>query len=226
MNYKTLITIGVPIFISACALGVSIYQALSTRKHQRLLAKPKLFIAFTHDDIPREICKLANDYQRDEGYFTQYELLLKNWGAGVAYITKFLVKYDGTVLKNNIPELVLRIQNMLGLPPIAVKVERKDCTYPFAIANNETEILFKIGLNRPVLENLNHGGTVIKKKAITSLENLTRIEIEYESIYGEKFKFYYPEKRRTGRSILSRLWDKIKPSNLPASSNLSHNQAS
>ena len=74
------------IFIAGCVLGVTIWQGLQNRKHNRLSVRPLL------------MSLLSN---KIEGGIRYYEVTLVNHGVGPAIIKDFILKFNGEKVSIN-----------------------------------------------------------------------------------------------------------------------------
>ncbi len=79
-------------FIAVCALGVTVWQGMETRKHNRLSVRPFLVLRITEEKIDE---KKPN---------VEIKFIIANNGSGSAFIKKFIGKIDGEKFAESDPK--------------------------------------------------------------------------------------------------------------------------
>ncbi len=148
--------------IALCALGLTIWQAFLSRKHNKLTVKPYLT---TWSTI------LADEYF--------YQIDLMNNGVGPALIQSFRVFIDNEELSGTESELIDRAIKML-FPKTGYNSYNSFLSKGYMMAAKDKHELIKIkfsDISKLKFEDVEHAYKRI------------RILIEYESIYNEKHIF-------------------------------------
>ena len=148
------------IIIAVVALVVAVWQGVITRRHNRLSVTPYLVVA----------CMVKSRKP-------QIELSLANRGLGPALIRKIRVKIDGEYVSNNV-DLWLEHLKTLDIP-----WEYSQVDFPHEgsfIAADSKQSLLVVEINNDNFNSL---------ELYKQLKERFQIEIDYESIYGEEYKF-------------------------------------
>jgi hypothetical protein len=152
------------IIVALCAFGVAVYQAYATRRHNRLSVRPHL-VVFT-------------ERHNDNGK-GKFAVTLRNSGLGPAIIRSYgallhdepLSTRDGMVIKNTVSKVIGRDAPHVGFHRL-VKGD--------SVAKDQEMTLLSIAFACPTPPEY--------QAVMKSLDRLSAA-IEYQSIYGEKFKY-------------------------------------
>ena len=145
--------------IAFCALGLTIWQACITRKHNRLSVTPHL-TTWTHSD------KAKNLYA--------FELL--NNGIGPALINNFQIQVDGQPIVGEGTEPIEKALKIL-FPQYQYSSWQSFVSKGYMMSAKETRNLVTIQF---------HGEKIPKPEEIEHAKKRARVLIEYESIYKDK----------------------------------------
>ncbi len=148
------------IIVAIAAIGISVWQGMDNRRHNRLSVRPKLQIIFRADP------------QGDAGF------IVRNDGLGPANIKRFDVKLDDKLLDKVSFRAVLDLARIMGLDSLPMDFD------PIV---NTTTIL--PGDQARILTFLKGEGSNMKLVLDSMNVYLSRIDLdlEYESMYGESF---------------------------------------
>ena len=164
---QNIIAVGITI-ISLCALIVSILQTRVLQEERELMREYSRASVWPHLDF------MANKaYNKNDGTLTQLSFNLSNNGVGPAIITDVKVSYNDSIAKNwwnlfEIMEIPDSIETFIGNNIFNDRV----------IKIGETVKILNLDNNLPLANAFFERGTGFS------------IEIYYESIYGEKWKYY------------------------------------
>jgi hypothetical protein len=164
LNWQVITGIATAV-IALCALALSIWQGMQTRRHNRLSFRPHL-TPWTNRDA-------------EKGFYT---IELINNGIGPALIEEFLVKVDGKVISGQGVEPIEK-----GLKIIFPNLEYKSLLGYVAkgysmVAKEKVTIVAIQFLKQPfpTLEFMDRAS------------NRVSLDIPYKSFYGEQFHFHFP----------------------------------
>ncbi|EFP95655.1 hypothetical protein [Vibrio caribbeanicus] len=148
--------------IALCALCFTVWQGLLTRKHNRISYKPHLTV-WSHNEL-------------QEGVFA---LDVINNGLGPAVIKKFDISVDGEVIEDKGPALVESTVNKIFLG------KRFTANYQFMGSS------YVMGAKEccRVLDIKFEGTEIPAPKEFEQAIKRTRLEIHYQSFYGDSFYF-------------------------------------
>lgn len=157
------------VVIAVASLGVSAYVAWATREHNRLSMRPLL--------------KLSTTFVAE----TTAGLTLTNSGPGPARIISSKLWFGdeeiGTFNQPNVHEFPIRLvqERLLDFRPHAATLGG----HPYLATGGQQFLLSVDRYNKGV-----HG------RFARLIEEQLRLEIQYESIYGERFTATYPDRER------------------------------
>jgi len=150
------------VIIATCALGVTIWHGIQTRRHNRLSVLPHLA-----------------SWKHFEGSKNHYSVELSNNGVGPALIKTFKIEVDGKPIIGEDSEPIEKALKIL-FPRLKYDAKHAALSKGYMMTAKEkiqiVDIIF-FGDNVPKPEEVNHA---IKR---------TRLAVSYESIHGESFKF-------------------------------------
>ncbi len=155
------------VVIAICAIVVSIWYGVQTRKHNKLSCKPHL-ITWTHSE-------------NDQAYY--YVEVINN-GLGPALIEKFTLKVDGEVMPGERTEPIDNALKKL-FHGLNYQSYRAFLGKGHAMAAQEKRKIIEIKFSRPVP----------KPEFVEETFNRGDIEIAYKSFYGESFLLSTEEER-------------------------------
>lgn len=143
--------------IALCALGVSIWQGILTRQHQRKSVTP--LISLSHNALNYETI----------------EICIQNNGLGPAIITNYAISINGKKTIINTEHDLYAFINNLGLGKVEAVIFVPNKGSYIAVGNQIVLISIKL------LE------STVNHEELRELLFNCEPEIEYESIFGEKF---------------------------------------
>ena len=150
--------------IALCALGVSLYQVIATRKHNRLSVKPHLTSFVTRDLQPGK---------------GRVAFTLINKGLGPAVIRAFVSTLDGHPIAIGVPrEQELILKRLLGDRPFDFSMSTLESGY--ALSKDERKDV--LTLQFPAANQTEFDGVMAQ------LDRLS-LRVEYASMYDEEFVF-------------------------------------
>jgi len=155
------------IIISKTSLNLSIYHSKKIREHYRLSVKPDLCF----DNCEQSIDGLTMG------------VMLKNSGIGPAIITKYKLKWNEEQEYEGLRDIYIFLNSKLG-PQNKFKINYVVPNPPCTIAINGEFWLFGLKDEFKTEEN-----TKLFGNFLYSID----IFLEYESMYGEKFKYSWRE---------------------------------
>ena len=150
------------VIVASCAIIISIWQGMVSRKHNRMSVRPHL-TTWRHSEPSK-------------GY---YQVDLINNGIGPALIEKFCVTIDGKVLPG-IELDVIEMAVKILFPNTLYTLSKAYVGSGYAMAPKERCTILSVqfmGNTVPSLETVEH-----------ALLRRADLEITYTSFYGEKFK--------------------------------------
>ncbi|MCE5319170.1 MAG: hypothetical protein LLG04_17635 [Parachlamydia sp.] len=153
------------VIIAITALGVSIWQGIETRKHNRLSVRPHL--VFLTDFSPQD---------------SELGIYIKNNGVGPAYIKDVEISVNGKVIPNSSCNWK-SILNSLNIPDLAPWMEWLCFNEGASIKNDEV-----IGLLTVKRENITKEKFESLKKAISQIDIQIRYVSSYEDCFSLKYK--------------------------------------
>lgn len=147
------------VVIAFCALGLSIWQGVLARKHNRLSFRPHLSWMINSD--------------AEKGF---YSVELINNGIGPAIIENFSVKVDGKLISGDGTE---KIENALKIvfPNLPYKANHSVLAKGYSMAPKEQCTVFAVQFLCKVPS----------KEFVDHAINRSNLEIPYKSFYGERF---------------------------------------
>ena len=150
--------------IALCALALSIWQGMQTRKHNRLSVMPHL--------------TTKTDRDVEKGF---YSIKVINNGIGPALIEEFLVKVDGKVISGQGPELIEKVLQML-FPGFPYKSKQGYVSKDHSMAVKDIVTIVNIQFYErfPPLEFMDRAS------------NRVSFDILYKSFYGKQFHLQFP----------------------------------
>lgn len=146
--------------IALCALGLTIWQARITRKHNMLSVTPHL-TTWSHTDKANHV----------------YEIELLNNGIGPAFIENFEIQVDGQPIVGEGYEPIEKALKVL-FPHYEYTSHQSFVACGYSMAATEVRSLVAIQFR---------GGSVPKPEEVDHAAKRVRLLIEYSSIYGEFF---------------------------------------
>lgn len=150
--------------IALCALLLTVYQFIATRKHNRLMVTPHL-------------CLSTNTSQSDSEY--EFEALIKNNGIGPAIIKAFkLYINDKELSVPEIDDLRFKIQDLLqrtinGFSFIVFNID-------YVVSEKDEELFLYFSIPIKLNTNVNEFKDQLNK---------IDLYIEYQSMYGQTYTF-------------------------------------
>ena len=145
------------LFVSACALGVSLWQGWTTRDHNKKSVLPIL------------------DFQRLLSHLSDQGLKLVNVGLGPALIKNIIIYVDNELISEIGPGCGVEMVQALDLDPRIVS--RDTLERPFSVRAGESYWLIQARHEKLA------GDLVLRMREY--FQRL-RIVVEFESMYGEK----------------------------------------
>lgn len=147
------------VVIAVCALGLTVWQAAITRRHNRLSVTPHL-----------------TTWTQSEQVTGRYSVEILNNGIGPALIKSFSVQVDGQPIGGEGPEPIEKALKVL-FPQYSFRSSQAYMARGYMMSAKEARSLVAVeffGERFPRQEEVDHA---MKR---------TRLLIEYESIYGDK----------------------------------------
>ncbi len=163
LNWQVISGISTTI-IALCALALSIWQGMQTRRHQRLSFRPHLTTCSETD--------IANG---------SYLIELINNGIGPALIEEFLVKVDGKVISGRGADLIEKVLKIL-FPKLHYKSSQGYVAKDHSMAAKDKLTIVKIEFLEP------YPSLEVMDRAYSRVS----FQITYKSFYGEQFHFHFP----------------------------------
>ena len=151
--------------IALCALALSIWQGIQTRRHNRLSFRPHLTTWSNRD--------------AEKGF---YRIELINNGIGPALIEEFLVKVDGKVISGQGPEPIEKGLKII-FPNLEYKLRHGYVAKGYSMPAKEKVIIVEIQFPKRPLPSL---------EFMERASNRMSLDIPYKSFYGEQFHFHFP----------------------------------
>lgn len=156
-----------PLIISACALGLTIQQSLSTRRHNRLSVQPRLATAVNEETITN---------QPNQPKVNLFKYTLFNNGLGPAVIEDFKFLIDGIPIEASQPKDVFKaIQKASELKfidnPWTITLLKKEHVMGKDTSELITQLAFIQDDQKPFEKDRYH------------------VLIKYKSAYGEPFTY-------------------------------------
>lgn len=148
--------------VALCALGFTAYQTWATRRHNRLLVRPKLDL-------------LANRVMGPNR--GKIDLSIVNNGLGPAIIDSFQVTVDGGAVNLKVPSEVETAMTRLFGPG---KRSFTIGTFAVGTALRKDEARQLLGMEFPATNQTEYD-------AVENQLNRVRVAIDYRSLYDEKF---------------------------------------
>jgi hypothetical protein len=155
--------------IALSAIGVTVWQGVEQRSHNRLSVKPALI--FDTDEIA-------------DG--TKVAITLKNSGTGPAIIKQFVIHVDDTPMPEKDNGMWIAAEKLLNLSDPKFKYHDYHYVSGDVISINENQVI--IGMERETYYKLSDSDKVFWKQAIPRI----KILVKYTSIYDEEFNAIYP----------------------------------
>ncbi len=163
---QNIIAVGVTV-ISLCALLVSVIQTRVLQEEQELMREYSRASVWPHIDISSQ-----KSHNKNDGSINQLAFILSNSGVGPAIITDVKVSYNDTIAKN--------WWDLFDIMEIPDSIETGISNSRFnnrVIKIGETVKILNLDYNLPLANAFFERGKGLS------------IEIYYESIYGEKWKY-------------------------------------
>jgi hypothetical protein len=154
--------------IALCALGLSIWQGILTRTHNRLSFRPHL-TTWTHSDA-------------EKGF---YAVELINNGIGPAVIEEFSVKVDGKLVSGDGAEVIGKVLKIV-LPNLPFKAQQSYLAKGYSMAPKERCTIFAVQFL---------GQSLPSKEFAEQAINRGDLDISYKSFYNERFSFSTQEEK-------------------------------
>lgn len=153
--------------VSLCALGLTIWQALASRRHNRLSVRPHI------------ISRWGKRRENEGTYFT-YELI--NVGLGPALVKEFsLAVPDFKRSNRSIPLIEELVAHILVPGKIRYQLKKQSMPSPgFCFVAREPYLLGEVFLPKPSADDEQHTDAILQ--AIT-------LRLRYTSFYEEEFSF-------------------------------------
>ncbi len=170
MQWQAIIGIS-SVVIAICAIVVSIWHGVQTRKHNKLSCKPHL-TTWTHSD-------------KGKAY---YSVELINNGLGPALIEKFTVKVDGEVIPGERTEPIEKAIELLFPGLNYHKLYKSFVAKGYSMAANDKRTIIAIQFSSPLPD----------PEFVEEALNRGDIEVAYKSFYEEPFLLSTEEEK--GRS--------------------------
>jgi len=164
LNWQVIAGISTTI-IALCALALSIWQGMQTRRHNRLSFRPHL-TTWTNRDAER-------------GF---YAIELINNGIGPALIEEFLVKVDGKVISGQGPEPIEKGLKII-FPNLEYKLRHGYVAKGYSMPAKEKVIIVEIQFPKRPLPSL---------EFMERASNRVSFDILYKSFYGKQFHLQFP----------------------------------
>lgn len=155
--------------VATAALGFTIYQAVLTRRHNRLSVTPHLSSS-------------TNANWTDQGLVLR--LAIHSTGIGPARITGRRVYLDGAPVNTNVNALENEVARVVG-NVFKCRINR------VGIPGEASS--FPVGSEFCVLELLVESIGKVQRETVDALLARFRLEIDYESFYGDKFRFNFKD---------------------------------
>jgi hypothetical protein len=156
------------VVIALCALGLSVWQGMVARKHNKLSFRPHL-TTWSHSDA-------------EKGF---YVLELINNGIGPAVIEEFSIKVDGKLISGDGAECIEKALKIV-LPNLPYKAQQSYLAKGYSMAPKERCTVLAVqflGKPLPSKEFVEHAFT------------RGDLDISYKSFYDEKFQFSTQEEK-------------------------------
>lgn len=148
------------VFIALSALATSIWQGVISRKHNKLSVRPNLVL----------------DHYEENSLTTSFTL--KNNGLGPALISSFQITFDQNEILNEQSHANAKtIASKLGIPRISCSLYKPSVSQGISNSDQYQLLIFDT-------KNATHEEIEVLK----TLRDRLQFNIEYTSIYGEKFK--------------------------------------
>ena len=154
--------------ISICALALAIFQAISSRRHNKLSVRPKLTIFRSYDfDIPANL-SIASVFVRNDGL-----------GPGILKGLTMIV--DGHAFDFTLAtDFAGLVPDQLGIPAHRLRVRYTLLKSGAVFRKDESLLLLELALKESSADEL-HGYLVPKTESLL-------LSLDYESFYGEPFR--------------------------------------
>lgn len=167
--------------VAVLALGATLWQGFVTRNHNRLSVRPLLRLAH------RFVTEHPEDGEECSNV-TRYEIFLHNHGLGLATIKRITFHVDGKEAKS-ISDNAPAYQAHKQLFP--------SMTFPIqTLPTDSVGELIQMKADHNVMCYRFRSGNEECTKACRKVKDRLRLEVEYESLYGETFLCHYPEPAR------------------------------
>ncbi|MDC5857447.1 hypothetical protein [Vibrio europaeus] len=161
MSLEVIISIASSV-IALCALLFTVWQGVQTRKHNRISYKPHL-TSWSHKE-------------QQKGVFA---LDIINNGLGPAVIKKFTISVDGEALDGKGPALVeSAVRRIFADKRYSAHYEFMGASYVMGAKDRCRVVVIKF-----------EGTTVPTSDEVEQAIERARLEIHYESFYGDSFYF-------------------------------------
>lgn len=148
--------------IALCALGLSVWQGILARKHNRLSFRPH-FTTWTHSNA-------------EKGFYT-VELI--NNGIGPAIIEEFTIKVDGRLVSGGKAEILEKALKIV-LPNLRYRSQLSYLGKDYSMAPKERCTVFAVEfLDQPLPS----------KEFVEHAMNRGDLDVSYKSFYDERFHF-------------------------------------
>jgi len=154
--------------IALCALGLSIWQGVLARKHNRLSFRPHL-TTWTHSDAEKGV----------------YVFEIINNGIGPAIIEEFSIKVDGKLISGEGAESIEKALK-ITIPNLPYKAQQSYLGTGYVMAAKERCTVFAVQFS---------GQPLPSKDLVEYAFNRGDLEISYKSFYGERFPFSTQEEK-------------------------------
>jgi hypothetical protein len=164
LNWQVISGIATTI-IALCALALSIWQGVQTRRHNRLSFRPHL-TTWTNTDA-------------EKGFYT---IELTNNGIGPALIEEFLVKVDGKVISGQGTEPIEKGLKII-FPNLEYTSLRGYVAKGYSMAAKGKVTIAAIQFLKQPFPSL---------EFMERASNRVSLDIPYKSFYGEQFHFHFP----------------------------------
>ena len=153
--------------VSLCAIGLTIWQALVSRRHNRLSVRPHI------------ISRWGKRRENEGTYFT-YELM--NVGLGPAMVEEFSLNVPGFSRRDQSISLIEELLVHILVPgKIMYLLKKHSMPSPgFCFVPEEPYLVGEVFLPKPSTEDEQHSNAILQ-----SIE----IRLRYASFYGEHFVF-------------------------------------
>lgn len=154
--------------IALCALGLSIWQGILARTHNRLSFRPHL-TTWVHSDA-------------EKGF---YAVELINNGIGPAVIEEFSVKVDGKLVSGDGTEPIAKALKIV-LPNLPYRSQQSYLATGYSMAPKERCTVIAVQFL---------GQPLPSKEFVEHAINRGDLEISYKSFYDERFPFSTQEEK-------------------------------